>query len=101
MTYALRVAPEAAGQIREAADWWLDHRPKAPGAFEEDLEEGFVLISTLPRIGQPVDHARIAELRRLLLGRVGYYLYYSVDDEAEAVEVLALWHVRRKPPVLR
>jgi plasmid stabilization system protein ParE len=93
--YRLRVAPQAEAQIREAARWWWENRPKAPEAFSEDLEEAFGLISLLPKAGQPVRHTRINELRRVLLGRVRYYLYYQVNDASEAVEVLALWHASR------
>lgn len=101
MRYRLRVAPRAEAQIRDAAQWWLENRPQAPLAFAEDIEEAFGLISRLPRAGQPVRHAQIDGLRRLLLGRVRYYLYYQVNDDSEAVEVLALWHTSRggSPPL--
>lgn len=96
MRYRLRVARRAAAQIREAADWWLANRPKAPHAFEEDLEKAFSLISSLPGTGQVVRHSIIRGLRRALLGRVRYYLYYTVDTDEESVKVLALWHANRK-----
>jgi plasmid stabilization system protein ParE len=73
----------------------LENRPKAPRAFEEDLAKAFDLMTLLPRTGEPVRHSRIVELRRLLMGRVRYYLYYNVSDETEVVEVLALWHTSR------
>ncbi len=102
MRYRLRVAPRAEEQIREAASWWLENRPKAPHAFEEDLEKAFDLVTFLPRAGESVRHSRIAGLRRLLMGRVRYYLYYDVGDETETVEILALWHTsRRDRPPLR
>jgi len=94
--YRLRVAPRAAAQIREAADWWLANRPKAPHAFEEDLEKAFALVSSLPLAGQTVRHSRIAGIRRVLMGRVRYYLYYRVETGRELVEVLALWHSSRE-----
>ncbi|MCC6556036.1 MAG: hypothetical protein IT372_24000 [Polyangiaceae bacterium] len=34
-------------------------------------------------------------VRRLLLPRTGYYLYYTVDDTASAVRIVALWHTSR------
>jgi hypothetical protein len=34
-------------------------------------------------------------MRRVLLGRVRYHLYYVVVPEEEAVDVLALWHTAR------
>ncbi len=84
MRYGLRVAPRAADQIREAADWWLSNRPKAPRAFEEDLEKAFGLITSLPQAGQMVRHSRISGLRRAFMGRVLYYLYYRAETEKSA-----------------
>ena len=95
MTYRFRVAPGAEAQIRDAANWWIENRPKAPEAFAEDLERAFEIISSLPGTGEPVSHSRLKGLRRLLMGRVRYYLYYHVDQERETVEVLALWHTSR------
>lgn len=101
MKLKIRVAPRAAAQIREAADWWLANRAKAPHAFEEDLEKAFGLVLSLPGAGQRVRHTHIQGLRRAFLGRVRYYLYYRVDCDQELVRVLALWHSRRKglPPL--
>ena len=101
MRLRLRVAPRAEAQIREAAEWWSQNRFKAPRAFAEDLEKAFDLITLLPGAGQPVPHPEIDQLRRLLMGRVRYYLYYTVSDETEAVEVLALWHTSRGERPLR
>ena len=95
MTYRFRVAPGAEAQIRDAANWWIENRPKAPEAFAEDLERAFEIISSLPGTGEPVVHSRLKGLRRLLMGRVRYHLYYHVDQERETVEVLALWHTSR------
>jgi plasmid stabilization system protein ParE len=40
-------------------------------------------------------NAKKEAVRRLLLSRTGYHLYYQVNAEAGRVEVLALWHSRR------
>ncbi len=95
MRYGLRVAPRAAAQIREAAEWWFANRPKAPHAFEEDLEKAFGLVTSLPQAGQKVRHSRFGGLRRVLMGRVRYYLYYRLETDKELVKVLALWHASR------
>ncbi len=96
MIYRLRVAPRAESQIRKAADWWLANRPKAPHAFEEDLEKAFSLISSLPGTGQKVHHPEMRGLRRAFLGRVRYYLYYKVETDQDLIKILALWHASRK-----
>ena len=95
MTYRIRVSKQAARQIRAAADWWIENRPKARLAFSEDLEEAFQVIRTFPSIGEPVPHGRLHGVRRVHLGRVHYHLYYLISSKAEMVEVLALWHTSR------
>lgn len=82
-------------QIRTAAEWWRQHREKAPDAFADDLERGLELIALLPSVGEPVPHSRLTSIRRLLLGRVRYHLYYHHEAESDSVDVLALWHTGR------
>jgi plasmid stabilization system protein ParE len=95
LTYRIRVSKRAATQIRTAADWWLANRTKAPQAFAEELERAFELIRTFPSVGESVPHARIVGIRRVLMARVRYHLYYGVQEETELVEVIALWHASR------
>jgi plasmid stabilization system protein ParE len=101
LSFRFKTSRRAERQIRAAADWWRKNREKAPDLFAEELESAFVLIEALPNAGEPVRHPRIPGLRRVLLGRVQYFLYYSVSPEAQVVDVLALWHTRRrKGPLL-
>jgi plasmid stabilization system protein ParE len=95
LSYAVRVAPRAEAQIRIAASWWSENRPKAPGAFRKDIERGFELARTFPAAGERVGHSRYKEVRRILLGRIRYHLYYSVSRETRVVKILALWHTSR------
>ena len=95
MGWGFRVAPRAAAQIRDAAGWWAENRPKAPDAFLEDVEAGFDMIQRLPGAGQRVEHPRIEGIRRIVLTRVRYVLYYRVAKNERVVEVLALWHASK------
>ena len=95
MSLRVRLSPRAAVQIRTAAEWWLQHREKAPDAFADDLERGLELIALLPSVGEAVPHSRLTGIRRLLLGRVRYHLYYHHEAESDSVDVLALWHTGR------
>lgn len=95
MSYRIRVSSQAAAQIRDAADWWFENRPKAPEALDEEIERSFDLLCALPSAGEPVAHSAIEGLRRILLGRVHYHLYYSASRQTETVEILALWHTSR------
>ena len=68
---------------------------KAPEAFEDDLERGMELITALPAVGEPVLHPRLSGVRRVLLVRIRYHLYYQHEPGGSTVDVLALWHTGR------
>ena len=95
MSYKIRVSPTAAAQIRAAAKWWKQNRDKAPEAFGDELDAAYRVIAEVPNAGEPIEHTTIRGLRRVLLGRVQYQLYYRVDTEARTLNVLAVWHSSR------
>lgn len=90
----MKVARRAERQIREAAAWWAENRTAAPNLLADDLDGALDLIEEFPYAGEAVRHRR-GTLRRVLLSRVSYHLYYSVDEESRIVNVLALWHTSR------
>jgi plasmid stabilization system protein ParE len=94
MTLRVKISARAASQVRRAADWWLDHRPAAPGAIAKDVGETIALLAEQPGIGARYAGARAPDVRRLYLGRVRYFIYYRVAGET--LEVLAFWHARRR-----
>ncbi len=63
--------------------------------LRDELEDAYALITALPFAGEAVSHSRITGLRRVLLGRTQYHLYYVVSDDEGVIEVLALWHTSR------
>ena len=95
------VVNSAARAILRAAEWWTANRPKAPGAFAEELERAFQLIASHPAIGARAQNAKLSGVRRIHLARVRYHLYYRVVTNPPAIQVLALWHTSRgsNPPV--
>ena len=97
--FQLRVAEKAARQIQNASAWWDLNRSAAPDGFRNEIERGFLFISSHPNLGAEVQSERIRNLRRVLLKPISSFLYYEVADEG-FVEVLALWHTSRgnEPP---
>lgn len=95
MKFRFRVSPRAGRQIRAAAKWWGENRTAAPAMLRDELETAYSLIEALPFVGEAVPHPQILGLRRVLLGRTQYHLYYIVSEEDAAIEVLALWHTSR------
>ena len=85
-------------QIDRAASWWRRHRDKAPDAFDLDVDEALEVIRERPTIGRPVP--KRPGMRRYWLERIRYYIYYSVRDQSDIVDMVALWHTSRRPPRL-
>ncbi len=94
MALRVKISARAASQIRRAAEWWLHNRPAARGAVAKDTSESIALLAEQPDIGSKYEGARTPGVRRLFLGRIGYFLYYRV--ESVNLEVLALWHASRE-----
>ena len=99
MALRVKVSARAASQIRKAAEWWAENRPAAPGAVRIDIGEALALLAQQPGFGAAYVGVRTQGVRRLLVGRIRYFIYYRVTTEA--LEVLAVWHVSRgKQPAL-
>ncbi len=98
-TLRVRVSARAESQIRKAAEWWAENRPAAPGAVRTDIGDALTLLSQQPGIGAGYQSARASGVRRLLVGRIRYFIYYRVTEHS--LDVLAVWHVSRgKQPSL-
>jgi plasmid stabilization system protein ParE len=91
---AVEVTPRAFQHLASAAAWWRINRPAAPGAIANDFEAGVKLLALEPGIGSRSTSRRYPELRRLLLDRVHYHIYYDVRPGK--IVVLAFWHERRE-----
>jgi plasmid stabilization system protein ParE len=66
----------AAEQVEKAHAWWSEHRPAARLAIRNELDRAAALIALQPGLGAPATNARLAGVRRLLLSRIGYWIYY-------------------------
>jgi plasmid stabilization system protein ParE len=91
----------AAAEVARARRWWLTHRDKAPSAFDDELEALIDRLEDSPfEIGLVVRN--LPGVRRVLLRRIRYHVYFRVAESGSSVEVLALWHASRgRGPALR
>lgn len=88
------ISPAAGRQIRDAAKWWLENRPLAPGAIQSDLQAALDLLAIHPNVGAKCADPKLQEVRRLFLSRVQYFVYYQSTDKQ--LRVLAFWHASRQ-----
>jgi len=94
MALRVRISARASAEVRRAAEWWLVHRPAAPGAIGTDFAEAIALLSEQPGIGATYAGTRAPGVRRLFLSRVGYFIYYTASTTD--LNVLAFWHASRE-----
>ena len=94
MALTARIKPRARREINQAADWWLENRPAAPGAIDSDLRAAIDALLEQPGIGRTVENARDPRTRRLYLARTKYFVYYRA--KGAHLEVVAFWHASRE-----
>ncbi len=101
MTTTLRIVftKRAADQAERALQWWREHRPAAPDLLEQELRDVLSLVATAPSLGAVARDGRLGEVRRVLLRRTRYYVFYRAQISKGDLEVLAVWHARRRPHV--
>ena len=79
-----------------AGRWWHANRTKAPRALREELAQALQLVTAQPDAGATARNVRLAGVRRVLLRRVSYHLYYRlVESPSRSIQVVALWHAGR------
>ena len=93
MTFRLRIAPEAAIQTAQVDAWWREQRPTASDLFWQELNAAFDHLEAAPFASSLYEPVERPNLRRLLLPRTRYWLYFTI--EGDQVVVRALWHTAR------
>jgi plasmid stabilization system protein ParE len=99
---AIRYTRGALRDIEGARDWWKRNRDKAPTALADSIDTVVGLIADAPDIGVPCRGPMSEGVRRILLPRVRYHLYYRViGDPATSVDILSLRHTSRAARFVR
>lgn len=93
MSRRITVSPQAIRQIDTALQWWTDNRSGVPGLLASEIETAFGRLQLHPTAGEQVRSRHGGSIRRLILRRSRYWLYYFVSENE--IEVLALWHQNR------
>ena len=88
-----RFHPEAAEEFLEACTYYSEISNDLAHAFYTRLEEGVETILDDPRVWPLVE----PEVRRFLLRRFPYGIYYTLVDEGETVFIVAVMHMSRQP----
>ena len=85
--------PEAVAEARAARLWYSERSTVAAEAFLAELDEAIRQASESPTRWSRYE----AGTRRLLFRRFPFMLVYRSFGQADAVQVVAVAHARRKP----
>jgi plasmid stabilization system protein ParE len=88
----VELSDEALAQVNEIDEWWRLNRPKAPDLFTRELEQTLAALESTPTLGVAYG-AGSKTVRRLLLHRTHYHLYFA--EQGDALVVIAVWNAFR------
>ena len=95
MSRSLQFTPATSADITDAYDWYEGQRAGLGEEFRGELRVAFTLLAEFSEAGPAVHH----DLRRLLLRRFPYAIYYRVAGIA--IEVRGCLHLHRDPRAWR
>jgi plasmid stabilization system protein ParE len=91
------VTARAKREILRIAGWWTTERPQAPDLFHQELRAALVLLRSLPNCGRRCELPGLEGVRRFLLRRTGYHVYYEWDEDTRRIILRAVRHTSRRP----
>ena len=95
MSFRVELSPQARAQIAAINVWWAENRPAAPTLVAVEFETAIAQLSSSPESGRLHSRSKRVSVRKMLMSRSRYHLYYEVDFAARLVTILAVWHVSR------
>ncbi len=96
MTRRVRIEPEAAAELAEAALWYENQRVGLGSEFLDSVDLALSRLDRWPHAGVAIPDLPVElEVRRVPAGRYPYHLIYLLA--ADTIRILAIAHDRRMP----
>ncbi len=89
----LRLAPRAAQDLASIADYIRTRNPSAAQHVRATIFQTLQNLILFPRAGQ---EQTIGGVRKLVTPRYSYLIYYTVDEAADEIVVVAIQHPARQ-----
>jgi toxin ParE1/3/4 len=87
--------PDALSEYTAATQYYLEHAPSiAAAAFIAEIEAGIKRILESPTTWRVVEEP---EIRRYLVHRYPYAIYYQWRPQLDSVRIYAVMHLHREP----
>jgi plasmid stabilization system protein ParE len=91
----IEIGKRASRQVERASSRWQQYRPSAPFLFEQELDEALRRLLTMPKVGVPYATTKRPGLRRLLLPKTEYHVYYALERGQTVIVIHSVWGARR------
>jgi plasmid stabilization system protein ParE len=88
------ISADAEVQLESIRSWWLANRDAAPDLFDRELDAAVAALRKAAHAFPVYRADNDAEIRRLLLPRTRYAIYFSIEPDDVAL-VVAIWHTGR------
>ncbi len=89
----LRFTPRAAQDLAGIAAYVREQNPQAALRVRAAILESLQNLVQFPHIGRP---QTVEGVRKLVTRRYPYLVYYTADDEADEIVILAIQHPARE-----
>ncbi len=90
----IEILEEARDQYRAQNAWWREHRD-AKTLFAQEFLAAIRHLRTAPESGVIYCWRRSRAIRRLLMPKTEYHIYYRFDREQDALVIYSVWSARR------
>jgi plasmid stabilization system protein ParE len=98
MPRPIRIHPDFQRDLETQLSWLTEHRGgEIVEQLSTGLDEALDLLAATPGVGSLQDQRRTRVLRKLILRRLPFLLWYSYEEERRDGEIwlLRLFHVRQ------
>nr|WP_210329152.1 type II toxin-antitoxin system RelE/ParE family toxin [Methylorubrum zatmanii] len=89
----MRLSARATNDLKTIATYLASHDPQAARQVEHQLATALRRLLDHPQAGRPVGRG----LRRFVVPRLPYLIFYRVDEAEQAVAVATIRHAARRP----
>ena len=90
----LEILEEARDQYRTQNAWWREHRD-AKTLFAQEFLAAIRHLRAAPETGALYARRRGRTIRRWLMPKIGYHVYYRFDRGQNSLVIYSVWGARR------
>ncbi len=97
MDYQIKVTQQAEDELDEVMGWYEEEKLGLGIAFLNHFFNRVAYLKDNPYLYQEV----YKTYRRLLMKKYPYAIYYEIEEQKQAIMVLAIWHTSKNPERLK